>query len=112
MKTLKQKILVYAVENWHEESPGISGLAISNSLKVKHDKVLKIFDKLEREKKGLVIRDIPLSEFHISINGSKNEDTKPIKTSIFFPAKEVLSDSFYSSNLHRLNIPEYKSSPV
>lgn len=109
MKTLEQKILDYSISHWQKDFTGISGIDISQHFKIPHKKVLAILDKLEQQKKGSIRRDVKLYQLTISVNKPKFGSPKEITTSIFFPSKDVLTESFYSNELHRQNIPEYKA---
>jgi hypothetical protein len=109
MKTLEQKILDYSVSHWQENSSGISGTNIAEHFGVPHEMVSEIFDRLEKQEKGSVRRDVTLCQFSISINKPEVESKKEIHTSIFFPSRDILTEYFYSAELHRLVIPEYKT---
>lgn len=107
MKTLEQKILDYSISHWQKDFTGISGINIAQHFKIPHKKVLAIFDELEKQKKGSIRRDVKLYQLTISVNKPKFGKPKEINTSIFFPSKDILTESFYSNELHRKNIPEY-----
>ena len=109
MKTLEQKILDYSISHWQKDFTGISGIDIAQYFKIPHKKVLAILDELEQQKKGSVRRDVKFYQFIISVNKPKFGSPKEITTSIFFPSKDVLTESFYSNELQRQNIPEYKA---
>lgn len=109
MKTLEQEILDYSISHWQEDFSGISGINIAEHFGVPHEKALKILDKLEKQDKGSVRRDVVLYQLTISVNEPKFESPKEINTSIFFPSKDILTESFYSNELHRQNVPEYKA---
>ena len=109
MKTLEQKILDYSISHWQKDFTGISGIDIAQYFKIPHKKVLAILDELEQQKKGSIRRDVKLYQLTISVNKPKLGSHKEIITYIFFPSKDVLTESFYSNELHRQNIPEYKA---
>jgi hypothetical protein len=109
MKTLEQKILDYSILHWQEDFCGVSGIDIAKHFEVPHEKVLKILDKLEKQEKGMLRRNVVLYQLIIGINESKFGGPKEINTSIFFPSKDILTESFYSNELHKQNIPEYKA---
>jgi hypothetical protein len=109
MGDLKQRVMDYSIRHWHEHFTGISGLEVAERLNVSHERVLRAFDELEREGKGFTRRDVTLYQLSKSFDGPKLGEAKPVVTHIFFPAQEVLAESFYSSTLCRSNIPEYKA---
>lgn len=109
MGDLKQRVMDYSIKHWHEQFTGISGLDVAERLNVSHEIVLRAFDELEREGKGFTRRDVTLYHLSMSFDGPKLGEAKPVVTHIFFPAQEVLAESFYSSTLCRSNIPEYKA---
>jgi hypothetical protein len=109
MKTLGQKILDYSILHWQKNFTGISGIDIAQHFKIPHKKVLAILDEFEQQKKGSIRRDVKLYQLTISVNKPKFGSPKEINTSIFFPSKDILTESFYSNELPRQNIPEYKA---
>lgn len=109
MGDLKQRVMDYSIKHWREHFTGISGLDVAARLNVSHEIVLRAFDQLEREGKGLIRRGVTLYQLSMSFDMPKLGGAKPVVTSIFSPASEVLAQSFYSSTLCRSNIPEYKA---
>lgn len=109
MNNLKQKIVGYSIEHWRNSFTGVSGIDVAEHLGLSHEVVLRAFDELEQEGKGSIRRDVTLYQVSVSVDGPMLGEAKPIVTSIFFPAAELLTESFYSSLLHRSNIPEYKA---
>lgn len=109
MDNLKQKIVGYSIEHWRNSFTGVSGIDVAEHLGLSHEVVLRAFDELEQEGKGSIRKDVTLYQVSVSADGPMLGEAKPIVTSIFFPAAELLTESFYSSLLHRSNIPEYKA---
>lgn len=50
-----------------------------------------------------------LYQISLPVDGPMPDEANPVRTSIFFPAPEVLADSFYPSALCKSNIPEYNA---
>lgn len=109
MGDLKQRVMDYSIKHWREHFTGISGLDVAEHLNVSHEIVLRAFDELEREGKGFTRRDVTLYQLSMSFDRPKLGEARPAVTSVFFPAPEVLTESFHSSTLCRSNIPEYKA---
>lgn len=109
MDDLKQKIVGYSIEHWHNNFTGVSGIDVAGHLGLPHEVVLRAFDELEQEGKGTIRRNVTLYQVSVSVDGPMLGETKPVVTSIFFPSAELLTESFYSSPLHQSNIPEYKA---
>jgi hypothetical protein len=111
MNELEQKILDYTVTHWQKESTGISGINIAGAFGIQHEIVLSVFDELEKQEKGTVRRDVKLYQISISRLDDQPKVVEPeeVNTHIFFPSKDVLTESFYKGNFHRLNTPEYKA---
>jgi hypothetical protein len=113
MSDLEQKILTYTVSHWQNNFCGISGIKVAEDFDIQHETALKVFDELEKQEKGSVRRDVALYQISISIiqpdNNAQIAKPKEIITSIFFPSKDILTESFYENEFHRLNTPEYKS---
>ena len=109
MEDLKQRIVEYSIKHWFDNFTGISAIDVAENLGLSHDAILSTFDDLEREGKGSVRRDVTLYQVSVTMDGPTLGEAKPIVTSIFFPSAELLTESFYSSQLHRSNIPEYRA---
>jgi hypothetical protein len=109
MKSLEPKIIAYAISHWQKDFGGISAINVSEHFDISHEKVLKTFDILEKKQKGSVRRNVTLYQLSISIDNPQFGNPKEINTSFFYPSKDILTESFYSNEFHRKDIPEYKS---
>lgn len=111
MNELEKKILDYTVTHWQKHLTGISGINVAEALGIQHEIVLSVFNELEKQEKGTVRRDVKLYQISISQLDDQPKVGEPeeVSTHIFFPSRDVLTESFYKENFHRLNTPEYKA---
>ena len=104
-----QRIVNYAIQNWHRNFTGTSALDLAERLTVPHEDVRTIVEQLCNEGKGSINRDVEL--YQIKLNPlAPRADTlgELVKTHVYFPSKEILHADFYGSDLAKRNLPEYQ----
>ncbi|HEX6983657.1 MAG TPA: hypothetical protein VF181_12930 [Balneolaceae bacterium] len=87
------------MEKWNKRFDGISSFNVSAKLGIDHKKVRKAFKNFLRQNKGTLNESVVLRPFELNKN---------ITTTVFFPSKESLKESFSKSDLAAKHIPEFK----
>lgn len=106
--SLKQQILDYAISHWHNNFTGVSAISIADDFSCLHEDVLAIFDELRDEGQGTLRENVKLYRLSVPSDSSDwYDEGQEIETTIFFPAKALLTETFYSGTLSRQNVPEY-----
>ena len=109
MNELEYKIISLSIDEWSKRFVGISGIDLSSRLGITNEEVMIILEKLESEGKGTLNRNVQLYSITTAPNNPKFEIPKePTTTHVFFPAKELLVEHYYNSDLVRSGLPEYK----
>ena len=110
------QIIMLSIEQWNHTFGGISALDICDKVDVSNEYVMSQMELLCKDGKGSLNANVEL--YVITFNAPTHDDEKPeeieipgklIKTHIFFPSKEILTEYFYTSNLVREKYPEYKN---
>lgn len=105
-----RQIVTHSVEHWNKSFGGVSGLDISSKLGIPNNEVMSYMEMLADKGKGTLNRDVKLYGIRIDTENPKFEiPSEPTTTHVFFPAKEILSEHFYRSDLVRERHPEYKA---
>lgn len=107
MKRQEKMILDYAIEHWHREFTGISGISISRQLNIPHSEVLRVFNNLESQGYGKQRDGVKLYPLEFNPDSKEFGDTREILTSIFFPARKILEE-YINNHMRSIEIPEYK----
>ena len=105
-----EKIVSLAVDYWNGNFSGISGLEIASRTGLPNEVIMKYMEELASLGKGTLNSNVEL--YSISIdpeNPTFERSINPTTTHVFFPGRELLRDSFYSSDLVRKKLPEYKA---
>ncbi|HET6528597.1 MAG TPA: hypothetical protein VFG39_07575 [Balneolaceae bacterium] len=87
------------MEKWNKRFDGISSFSVSEKLGIDHRKVRETFKNFRRQNKGTLTDNVILRPFEVG---------KDVVTTVFFPSKESLKESFSKSNLATKHIPEFK----
>lgn len=103
-----QAALASAVSGWFKNFAGTSALDVARDLSLDHSLVMQLFEELAKAGCGTINADVTLHQVSFDPKniaaGLKHE---PVVTHIFFPSKQALRDSFYSSGLPQQRLPEY-----
>jgi len=105
-KTLEQKVLDCAVEQWSKTHVGITSIDIAKRIRSSNVKVMKAMIALEAAGKCSLNKNAELFTVSIGEGGMKFAKKATI-AHVIFPNKEVLTDNFYSSGLARQGLPVY-----
>lgn len=105
-KSLEQKVIDCAVEQWNKSHAGISSIDIATRIQSSNGKVMKAMIGLEVAGKCSLNKNAEL--FTVSFGKKKMKVAKKATIAHFiFPSKELLTDHFYNSDLVRQGFPEY-----
>lgn len=110
--TLEEKIIEYSVKHWNRHFTGISASELANKLNSQHTTVLKALQKIKENGKGTLRENVELGSVSFKINDkgfAKRTRIRKITTSIFFPGKELLKQSFDKNLITLHNNGEYKN---
>jgi hypothetical protein len=105
-KTLGQKVLDCAVEQWNKTHAGITSIDIAKQVRSSNVKVMKAMVALEAEGKCSLNKNAEFFTVSIGKDGMRFAKKATI-AHVIFPDKEVLTDHFYSSGLARQALPVY-----
>ncbi len=104
-----QRVVSYAIQNWHRTFAGTSALDIAAKLSIPHEDVRAILEQLGAQGKGRLNRDVELYQVTLNPMARRAGITRElVKTHIYFPSKDLLHADFYSSELAQRNLPEYQ----
>lgn len=105
-KTLDQKILDCAVEQWSKKHAGITSIDIAKRIGASNGKVMEAMIDLEVAGKCRLNKNAEL--FNMSIGKGRMRIAKKATIAhVIFPTPEILTDYFYSSDLARQGLPVY-----
>lgn len=107
MRRIEKKILDYAIEHWHSDFTGVSGISISQRLNTPHSKVLQVFNSLEEKGYGSLRSKVKLYSLELNPDSKDFGNHCEIITSIFFPSRNVLK-KYIEEEFIQKEIPEYK----
>jgi len=103
-----QNILAVTVERWFKNFTGMSALDAAESLSLDHAATMRQFEDLAANGYGSLKQDVQLFQVSFDLEDrSAGFKYEPVTTHIFFPSKEVLRQSFYSSDQPQQQLPEY-----
>ncbi len=107
---IQQKILKLSIDQWNQSFGGTSALDICDKILVSNEEVMRGMESLCNDEKGTINANVELYSIRVDSENSKFEFPKDSTTThVFFPNKGLLEDHFYSSNLVREGLPEYKN---
>ncbi len=105
-KTLEQKVLDFAVEQWNKTHVGVTSIDTARQIQSSNAKVMEAMIVLEAAGKCSLNKNAEF--FTVSISKGEMKFAKKATIShVIFPSKEVLTDHFYSSGLARQRLPIY-----
>jgi hypothetical protein len=105
-----EKIVSLAVAHWIGNFSGISGLEIASRTGLPNEVIMKYMEDLASVGKGTLNSNVELYSISIDPENPRFErSNNPTTTHVFFPGKELLTECFYSSDLVRKKLPEYKA---
>jgi hypothetical protein len=104
-KTTEDRVLEQAVKHWTSHKTGTDSRRIAATLKLDHEEVKKAMLNLEASGLATLNKDETLNEMSFGKGGMS---FTPVVCHIIFPAKAVLTDIFYISDLVRQNLPVYE----
>lgn len=106
VKTLDQKVLDCAVEQWNKTHAGTTSIDIAKFVGSSNSKVMKAMIALEVTGKCQLNKNVELFIVKIGKAGMKIAEKATI-AHVIFPSPEILTDYFYKSDLARLGLPVY-----
>ena len=104
---IKKKIAIISIENWHKSFGGTASSEIASKIEIDNSIVMGAMEDLVANNYGTINANVELSQISIDKKTMKFDFT-PITVHIYFPSKQMLEEYFYSSDLVRKSIPEYK----
>ncbi|MDY6549876.1 hypothetical protein [Acinetobacter faecalis] len=104
---IQKNIEKISIENWNKSFGGTASSEIANKIEIDNSIVMRAMEDLVAENYGAINANVELSQISIDSESREFEFT-PIKVHIYFPSKQMLEEFFYSSDLVRKSIPEYK----
>jgi len=107
-QNIEDQILLFILNHWHNNFTGISAISISVKFELEHDNVAKILDGFENRGLGNQRRDVKLYSGAMNSASSEFMKNREIKTSIFFPSRDLLEKDTEKRGLMKMCIPEYK----
>lgn len=105
-KSLEQKVLDCAVEQWNKTHGGITSIDIARRIRSSNVKVMDAMIALEAASKCSLNKNAKFFTVSLGESGMKFAKKATI-AHVIFPSKEVLTDHFYSSGLARQGLPIY-----
>ncbi|WP_288490992.1 hypothetical protein [Acinetobacter soli] len=107
LEIVKNEIVKISIENWNKSFGGTSSSEIADKIEVDNSIVMMAMENLVAKKYGTINANVELS--YVSLNSETRDfNFTPIKVHIYFPSSEMLEEYFYSTDLVRKNIPEYR----
>ncbi|MDY6529462.1 MULTISPECIES: hypothetical protein [Acinetobacter] len=107
LSEIQKNIEKISIENWNKSFGGTASSEIANKIEIDNSIVMRAMEDLVAENYGAINANVELSQISIDSESREFEFT-PIKVHIYFPSKQMLEEFFYSSDLVRKSIPEYK----
>lgn len=109
LNEIQKNIEKISIENWNHSFGGTSSSEIAKKIGIEHSIVMETMENLVSNGLGLINANVEMCEVSIDIDAEKpNFNFTPITVHIYFPSKNMLEESFYTSDLVRKGIPEYK----
>lgn len=105
-KTLEQKVLNCALEQWNKTHTGVTSIDIARRIRSSNLKVMGAMITLEALNKCSLNKNAEFFTMSVGKSGMKFSKKATI-AHVIFPSKEVLTDYFYSSGLARQGLPAY-----
>jgi hypothetical protein len=105
LKEVKKNIEKISIDNWNKSFGGTSSSEIAQKIGVDNLIVMNEIESLVGSGRGSMNANVELYEVSID---KPSFDFTPITVHIYFPSSAILEDFFYSTDLVRKNIPEYK----
>lgn len=103
-----QTALASAVSGWFKNFVGTSALDVARDLSLDHSLVMQLFEELATAGYGTINANVTLYQLSFDLkNIVEDSKLEPVVTHIFFPSKQALRDSFYSTSLPQQRLPEY-----
>lgn len=105
----ENRVFSEALRRWNISFGGISASELADALQVPHQDVMRLIEKWVSDGQGTMNENVELSIIELPEPGSglKFSFTR-IKTHIFFPGREELTEHFYSGGGARSNPSEFK----
>ncbi|TCB10798.1 hypothetical protein E0H78_09585 [Acinetobacter sp. ANC 4641] len=107
LRKVKKNIEKISIDNWDKSFGGTSSSEIAQKIGVDNLIVMKEIESLVASGRGSMNPNVELCEISIDVD-KPSFDFTPITVHIYFPSSAILEDFFYSTDLVRKNIPEYK----
>lgn len=108
MNELHAQILTISADSWFKNPAGITAIDLARKLNQQHEAVRRAVEELAETGYGSLNRDAEFVQLSIDPeNPGKGFTQEPIRTHVFFPAKKVLSEAYYKSDLAKSKLPEY-----
>ncbi|WP_180134552.1 hypothetical protein [Acinetobacter sp. YH12070] len=109
LNEIQKNIERISIENWNRSFSGTSSSEIAKKIDIEHSLVMKAMENLVSNGLGSINANVEMCEVSMDIDMEKpNFNFTPIILHIYFPSKNMLEEYFYTSDLVRKDIPEYK----
>ena len=105
---LQSRILAESTARWFKDPAGITASELASKLDLPHEDVYGAVEALSDAGYGTLNRDAEFTQLSIDTENPQNDFTHTsIKTHVFFPSRQILTEAFFNSNLPKNNLSEY-----
>lgn len=109
LKEIQKNIEKISIENWNQSFGGTSSSEIAKKIGIEHSLVMEAIENLVSNGMGSINANVEMYEVSIDVDVEKPDfNFRPITLHIYFPSISMLEEYFYTSDLVRKGIPEYK----
>lgn len=105
---LQSRILSESTDRWFKDPAGITASELASKLDLPHEDVYWAVETLSDAGYGTLNRDAEFTQLSFDTENPHNGFTHtPIKTHVFFPSRQILTEAFFNSDLPKKNLSEY-----
>lgn len=109
LNEIQKNIERISIENWNQSFGGTSSSEVAKKIGVEHSLVMEAMENLVSNGVGSINANVEMCEVSIDVDLEKpNFNFTPITLHMYFPSQNMLQEYFYTSDLVRKGIPEYK----
>ena len=109
LNEIEIKVLKLSIEYWNTFFCGVSAQSIANELSYTNEEIMKVVEALTSKGFGTINRNVELGLSIMELLEPIPKVTRDkVTTHIFFPSPQVLEEAFFSDELNRNGVPEYK----
>lgn len=109
LNEIQKNIVRISIKNWNQSFGGTSSSEIAKKIGVEHYLIMDAMENLVSNGMGSINANVEMFEVSIDVDAAeRNFNFIPITLHIYFPSKDMLDEYFYTSDLVRKGIPEYK----